>query len=60
MLYFASKGIHRANKDAITIMGGLVIDTAETFLEYIYDNIEADDAYSNYYDDYFQVAAWHP
>lgn len=60
MLYFASKGIHRANKDAITVMGGLVIDTAEAFLEYIYDNIEADDAYSNYYDDYFQVAAWHP
>lgn len=60
MLYFASKGIHRANKDAITVMGGLVIDTAEAFLEYIYDNIEKDDAYSNYYDDYFQVAAWHP
>lgn len=60
MLYYASKGIHRANKDAITIMGGLVIDTAETFLEYIYDNIAKDDAYSNYADDYFQVAAWHP
>lgn len=60
MLYFASKGIHRANKNAITIMGGLVIDTAETFLEYIYDNIAKDDAFSNYPDDYFQVAALHP
>ncbi len=60
MLYFASKGIHRANPEANTIMGGLVISTAEAFLQYIYDNIFADDSWSQYPDDYFQIAAWHP
>ena len=60
MLFFASRGIHRANPDANTIMGGLVIGTAETFLQYIYDNIFADDSWSQYPDDYFQIAAWHP
>ena len=60
MLYFASRGIHRANPNANTVMGGLVISTAETFLEYIYENIYADDSWSQYPDDYFQIAAWHP
>ena len=60
MLFFASRGIHRANPDANTVMGGLVISTAETFLQYIYDNIYADDSWSQYPDDYFQIAAWHP
>lgn len=60
MLFFASRGIHRANPNANTIMGGLVIGTAEAFLQYIYDNIKADDSWSQYPDDYFQIAAWHP
>ena len=60
MLYFASRGIHRANPDANTVMGGLVISTAEAFLQHIYDNIYADDSWSQYPDDYFQIAAWHP
>ena len=60
MLYFASRGIHRANPEANTVMGGLVIGTAETFLQYIYDNIAKDDSWSQYPDDYFQIAAWHP
>ena len=60
MMYFASRGIHRANPNANTVMGGLVISTAETFLEYIYENIYADDSWSQYPDDYFQIAAWHP
>lgn len=60
MLFFASRGIHRANPEANTIMGGLVISTAESFLQYIYDNIFADDSWSQYPDDYFQIAAWHP
>ena len=52
MLFYASRGIHCANLNANTVMGGLVINTAETFLQYIYDNISADN--------YFQIAAWHP
>lgn len=60
MMYFASLGIHEANPEAVTIMGGLITSNAEQFLQMIYDNIYADDAWSNYPDDYFQVACWHP
>ncbi len=60
MMYFASQGIHRANPNAVTVMGGLVTSTAEAFLEYIYENIKAPNSWSPYPDDYFQVAAWHP
>ena len=60
MLYFASLGIHEANPEANTIMGGLITSSAEQFLQMIYDNIYADDAWSNYPDDYFQIACWHP
>lgn len=60
MMYFASLGIHEANPKANTVMGGLVTGTAETFLQYIYDNIYADDSWSQYPDDYFQIACWHP
>lgn len=60
MLYFASEGIRAGNPDAITVMGGLVSSTAEAFLEMIYANIAAEDSWSPYPDDYFQVAAWHP
>lgn len=60
MLYFASLGIHEANPDANTIMGGLITSNAEQFLQMIYDNIASDDAWSNYPDDYFQIACYHP
>lgn len=60
MMYFASLGIHEANPDAITVMGGLVTWNAETFLQYLYDNIYSLTSWSNYPDDYFQVACWHP
>ncbi|HEY8443708.1 MAG TPA: hypothetical protein VIL24_02795 [Clostridia bacterium] len=60
MLFYASRGIHRANPNAITVLGGLVSSSAVQFLEYIYENIKAPDSWSPYPDDYFQVAAWHP
>ena len=60
MMYFASRGIHRANPNAITVMGGLVTWNATTFLNYIYDLIESKDSWSKNPDDYFQVACWHP
>ena len=60
MMYFASRGIHRANPDAITVMGGIVVNNAETFLNKIYDLIYSEDSWSKNTDDYFQVACWHP
>ena len=60
MMYFASKGIHRANPNAKTVMGGLVTWNATTFLNYIYDLIESENSWSKNADDYFQVACWHP
>lgn len=60
MLYYASKGIHEANPNALTVLGGMVLSGAETFLQYIYDNIASGDFGSVYPDDYFQVANWHP
>lgn len=60
MMYFASLGIHEANPNATTVMGGLVVGTAEAFLNHIYDYIYAEDSWSKYPDDYFQVACWHP
>lgn len=75
MLYYASRGIHRANPNAITIMGGLVDThpyvegdpyyvlgkgTIIPFLEEVYKII-----YSNKYgtintDDFFECVCWHP
>ena len=60
MLYFASLGIHEANPEANTVMGGIVVNRAETFLEYMYDEIYSENSWSKYPDDYFQIAAWHP
>ena len=60
MMYFASRGIHRANPNAITVMGGLVTWNAETFLNLLYDLIYSNDSWSKNPDDYFQVACWHP
>lgn len=60
MMFFASQGIHQANPNAMTIMGGLVTGTAESFLELVYDNIYSENSWSQHPDDYFQIAAWHP
>lgn len=60
MMYFASRGIHRANPNAKTVMGGLIVSNASSFLETIYDCIEGKDSWSTNPDDYFQVGCWHP
>lgn len=60
MMYYASKGIHRANPEAVTIMGGLIPSTAAGFLEYVYEEIFDENSRSQYPDDYFQIASWHP
>lgn len=60
MMYFASKGIHRANPNAKTVMGGLIVSNAQSFLESIYDCIEGKGSWSTNPDDYFQVGCWHP
>lgn len=60
MMYFASRGIHRANPKAKTVMGGLVVWNAEAFLNLLYDLIYSNNSWSKNPDDYFQVACWHP
>ena len=72
MLYYGSRGIHRGNPNAITVMGGIVdpwglgIPQKETgttmvnFMEALYDAIESGEHNSYNPDDFFQVAAWHP
>ncbi len=66
MLYYGSKGIHRANGDANTVMGGLSRggDGSTTlitnFLNDMYDYMFSSESPSPYADDYFQIAAWHP
>lgn len=75
MLYRGSIGIHKANKDNNTIMGGLVDSNGlgkgssynnvytgnnKEFLEIFYDLIDSGEHGSIYYDDFFQIAAWHP
>ena len=63
MLFFAGQGVHRANPDALTVLGGLTnltgSNTVQDFLELIYDEIEQS-KFSNNPDSYFQIAAWHP
>ena len=75
MLYRGSIGIHKANKANNTIMGGLVDSNGlgkgssynnvytgnnKEFLEIFYDLIDSGEHGSIYYDDFFQIAAWHP
>lgn len=66
MLYYASRGIFRANPNAVTIMGGLVDfessgwGNAKGFLRKIYDNIESGEYPSTDTDEYFQALGWHP
>ena len=64
MMYYGSRGIHRANPNAVTVMGGLVVRGAENFLEDLYNmiyNVDGAGVWdSNNPDDYFQCACWHP
>ena len=72
MLYYGSRGIHRANANAITVMGGIVDPwglgkpqketgtTMVNFMEALYDAIKSGEHSSYDPDDFFQVAAWHP
>ncbi len=82
MLFYASRGIHAANPNAVTVLGGLVdpnglgtkgcgysyenpeewveTGTMADFLNALYDAIDSGEHNSFFYDDFFQVAAWHP
>lgn len=62
LFYYGSKGVHRANPDAVTIMGGCVTWNAEAFIEGVYENIKSGrfGEGSTNPDDYFQALAWHP
>lgn len=66
MLYYASRGIHRANKDAITILGGLIdiqdvgYGKGHNFLKRLYGNIKSGDWPSLNPDEYFQTIGYHP
>ena len=62
LFYFGSKGLHRANPNIQTVMGGFVTWNAEAFLEGVYENIESGEfgEGSTNPDDYFQCLAWHP
>lgn len=72
MLFYASRGIHRANPQARTVLGGIVdpygLGVPETgtgttmanYMEALYDEIESGQHGSTAPDDFFEVAAWHP
>ncbi len=74
MLYYASCGIHRANSEALTVIGGpvgLTNGRIKSFYELIYQNIKSKEFGYHYGsenkknastnpDDYFQIACWHP
>lgn len=66
MYFYASRGIHRANQNAVTIMGGLTdIEStgwgnAKGFLKLVYENIRSGKYPSVYTNEYFQVVCWHP
>lgn len=72
MLFYGSRGIHRANPDAQTVLGGIVdpyglgvpeTDTGTTmvnFMEALYDAIESGVHGSREVEDFFQIACWHP
>ena len=62
MFFYGSRGVHRANPEAITVMGGFVTWSGEGFLKAVYENIESGSfgEGSTDPDDYFQALAWHP
>ena len=65
MLFFAGQGVHRANPNALTVLGGLTglqwepSRNVAGFFGMLYDNI-AQSGFSADPDRYFQIAAWHP
>lgn len=74
IFYYASRGIHEANPNAKSVMGGLVgfqSGKIKTFMEMLYQNIFSGE-YGYFYgkedkskasknpDDYFEIACWHP
>lgn len=72
MLFYASRGIHRGNPQAHTVLGGIVdpdgLGVPETgtgttmvnYMEALYDEIEGGQHGSTAPDDFFEIAAWHP
>lgn len=74
IFYYASRGIHEANPEAKSVMGGLVgllSGRIKTFMEKLYENIQSG-GFGYFYgkeepkkasknaDDYFEIACWHP
>lgn len=67
LMYVCAEAVHRVNKDYLTVMGGLTelsgLGTTggnASFLQDIYDYIYSEESPSQYADDYFQIACWHP
>lgn len=62
LFYYGSRGIHAANPDAVTVMGGFVTWSGGEFLTKVYENIGSGEfgEGSTDPDDYFQALAWHP
>ena len=63
MLYFASRGIHHANKNAKTISGGIIVfaySQPELFTEKLYDEIANNTWGTTNPDDFFQIYGVHP
>lgn len=67
LMYVCAEAVHRADPDDLTVMGGLTelsgLGTTggnASFLQDIYDYIYSDESPSQYADDYFQIACWHP
>lgn len=68
MLFYASRGIHAGNPQAITVMGGITEPSGlgsgqnKAFLQLLYDNIASGKFGEGSVDpdDYFECAAWHP
>ena len=71
LMYYASRGIKRANPDAVAVMPGLVFSNNVSsgivaFLNHIYTNIKSGDFPSTGIEsstdpnDYFDVLNWHP
>ena len=67
LMYVCAEAVHRADKNDLTVMGGLTelagLGTTggnASFLQDMYDYIYSNESPSQYADDYFQIACWHP
>lgn len=62
LFFYGSRGVHQANPEATTVMGGFVTWSGEGFLKAVYENIKSGNfgEGSTNPDDYFQALAWHP